>query len=345
MNVRTLLLGTAAALSLSAAGAQAAPFHGWYVSVEGGADWVQDSDFVNHFVGKSSFADRYSYKTGWAALASLGYSFNSHWRVEGEVGYRSNDVDQMFFAGHPSNVNGTLKELTLMANAIYDIPLTEKLDFSIGAGIGADNARLKSNVPANHFSDDTWDFAYQGIAGLNYQIGRRSQLFLNYRYLTVESPTFTHGPNEYDFDDLHKHTVTIGLRYDLSPDEEPAPPPPPPPPPMPQMEPTQFVIFFGFNKCNITSEADGVLSEAASSAKQHGSASVEIVGHTDTVGSPKYNQKLSECRAHAAAKNLEGKGVPAGAIQTSGKGENDLLIQTGDGVKEPQNRRDTITLH
>ena len=111
------------------------------------------------------------------------------------------------------------------------------------------------------------------------------------------------------------------------------------------MEPTQFVIFFGFNKCNITAEADGVLSEAARSAKDHGSASVEIVGHTDTVGSPRYNQRLSECRANAAATNLEGKGVPAGAIHASGVGKTDLLIQTGDGVKEPQNRRDTINLH
>ena len=66
----------------------------------------------------------------------------------------------------------------------------------------------------------------------------------------------------------------------------------------------------------------------------------QVVGHTDTVGSARYNQKLSECRANAAATNLEGKGVPDGAIHTSGKGKTDLLIQTGDGVKEPQNRRD-----
>ena len=111
------------------------------------------------------------------------------------------------------------------------------------------------------------------------------------------------------------------------------------------MRPTQFVIFFGFNKCNITSEADSVLAEAASTAKSMGSASVEIVGHTDTVGSAKYNKKLSECRAHAAEENLERKGVPGGAIHTSGVGKSDLLIQTGDGVKGPQNRRDTINLH
>ena len=107
----------------------------------------------------------------------------------------------------------------------------------------------------------------------------------------------------------------------------------------------QFIIFFGFNKCNITAEADSVLSEAASAAKSGGSASVTIVGHTDTVGSPAYNQKLSECRANAAKSNLVGKGVPEGAISASGKGESELMVQTGDGVKEPQNRRATIDLN
>jgi OOP family OmpA-OmpF porin len=104
-------------------------------------------------------------------------------------------------------------------------------------------------------------------------------------------------------------------------------------------------VFFGYNKCNITAEADAVLSEAASAAKSSGSASVRIVGHTDTSGSNAYNQKLSECRANAAKTNLVGKGVSEGSISTSGKGETELMVQTGDGVKEPQNRRATIDLN
>jgi OOP family OmpA-OmpF porin len=136
--------------------------------------------------------------------------------------------------------------------------------------------------------------------------------------------------------------VTIGFRYGYN--EPPAPPAEPPavaPPPAPK----QFIVFFGYNKCNITAEADAVLSEAASAAKSSGSASVRIVGHTDTSGSNAYNQKLSECRANAAKTNLVGKGVSEGSISTSGKGETELMVQTGDGVKEPQNRRATIDLN
>jgi OOP family OmpA-OmpF porin len=143
--------------------------------------------------------------------------------------------------------------------------------------------------------------------------------------------------------DEHNHTVTLGLRYGY---DDPPPPPSPPTPPVtpPPPAPKQFIIFFGFNKCNITAEADAVLSEAAAAAKSTGAAAVRIVGHTDTVGSNKYNQKLSECRANAAKSNLVGKGVPEGAISASGKGESELMVQTGDGVKEPQNRRATVDL-
>ena len=65
----------------------------------------------------------------------------------------------------------------------------------------------------------------------------------------------------------------------------------------------------------------------------------------DTSGSNAYNQKLSECRSDAVKTNLVGKGIGEGTISTSGKGEAELMVQTGDGVKEPQNRRATVDLN
>jgi outer membrane protein OmpA-like peptidoglycan-associated protein len=106
----------------------------------------------------------------------------------------------------------------------------------------------------------------------------------------------------------------------------------------------QFIVFFGFDRCDITAEADRVLSEAATAAKATGSASVRVVGHTDTSGSNGYNQRLSDCRANAAKANLAGKGIAESSISTSGRGEAELMVQTGDGVKEPQNRRATVDL-
>ncbi len=356
MKFRSLLLGAAAAMSFAGV-AQAEHFHGWYVGLEGGANWVADNNVT--FIGtfpttpfSASTRANMSFDTGWAVLATVGYGFGQHWRIEGEAGYRSNKIASAVTpSGSPIVSDGDLREMTLMANILYDIPITSRFMFTLGVGAGADYANLETSGP---FEDKDWFFAYQGEAGFSYALTSRTDLMLNYRYLRVVDPSFhdTIGPVNATIamDDIQKHTVTLGLRYALWAQEEEvqvAPPPPPPPPPAPPPPPptTHFIIFFGFNKCNITAEADGVLSEAAQAAKSMGSAAISIVGHTDTSGSPRYNQKLSECRSNAAKTNLVGKGIPDGAISASGKGETELMVQTGDGVKEPQNRRATVDLH
>ena len=82
-----------------------------------------------------------------------------------------------------------------------------------------------------------------------------------------------------------------------------------------------------------------VVAEAAADFQRSGQAQVEVVGHTDTSGSSAYNQKLSLRRADAVRAELERLGVPAAAIVSSGRGQDDLLVPTADHVREPQNRR------
>jgi opacity protein-like surface antigen len=310
-----------------ATSAQAADRHGWYFGLEGGIVHLDDND--------AYFGFKTQYERGWAGLAEVGYAFNGHWRVELEGGMRRNEIDKIQFFG--SIDQGDVRNYTGFINAIWDAPISNKWALSLGAGIGVDD--VYTNFFGSHSTDVV--LAAQGIAGLTYQMSTHWDLDLTYRYLWADSP------NEDMFGvsnkvDITKHTLSIGFRYGF---DEPPPPAPAAAPAMAPPPPAHFIIFFGFNKCNITAEADSVLSEAASAAKSMGSASVTIVGHTDTVGSTKYNQKLSECRANAAKSNLVGKGVPEGAISASGKGETELMVQTGDGVKEPQNRRATIDLH
>ena len=355
MRYKSALLVTVAAVSIAAASQSEARHNGWYVGLEAGANWVDDNDFFSGkrelpafsevaLIAPSFVSDQLSFDTGWAALATAGYAFDNNWRIEGELGYRKNDLelDQFFGGKAPSTVrtDGDLTEYTAMVNVIYDVPLTEKLSLNIGVGAGVDYADIDFKGAG---SDSDTNFAYQAIAGVTYEINKRLDLTLTYRYLHVESPDFNINGTPVQLDDVEKHTVTVGLRYDLYEDEAPLPPAPPVAPPLPPA-PQQFIIYFGFDKCDITPEADRVLSEAASTAKSQGSASVSIVGHTDTMGSVAYNQRLSECRANAAKTNLVGKGITAGSISTAGRGEGELLVKTGDSVKEPQNRRATIDL-
>jgi outer membrane protein OmpA-like peptidoglycan-associated protein len=351
MTTRSLLLGAVASLAFVSA-ATAYERNGWYIGLEGGGSWVDDLDGTRRFDPNppggpvATAPEGGPLETGWVALGTVGYGFRSNnFRVELEGGYRDNDLD-------PST-QGSLTEWSAMLNVLYDISLTERLGLSLGAGAGGDHFNLERTP--NNFDEADWQFAYQGIAGLNYMLTDRLDLFANYRYFRVNSPDLT-GPGNvgapvgtisYDFDDAVKHTATIGLRYHFgAPEAAPmmAPPPPPPPPAEPAAPPREFIVFFGHNKSNLTAEAQEVIRQAAAAAKQFGSATVTVVGHADRSGSPKYNQGLSQRRANTVKGALVAEGIDGGKITTSAKGESDPMVPTADGVREPQNRRVHINL-
>jgi hypothetical protein len=111
-----------------------------------------------------------------------------------------------------------------------------------------------------------------------------------------------------------------------------------------QTEPEQFVVFFPTNEATLGPDASRVVDEAAAAYQRTGIAQIEVTGHTDTVGSAAYNLALSERRAAAVADELIRRGVPATDIFTVGRGEEDLLVPTGDGVDEPRNRQVEIVV-
>jgi OOP family OmpA-OmpF porin len=352
MKLKAMLLGTALTAAFAVTADAAASNRGWYVGVEAGANWMQDVEDNVTIVGNPVTTLDVDFDTGWAAIATVGYAFwESNWRVELEAAYRANDIDAAVFRVAPSITadggGADFDEASLMVNALYDIELTDRLTFSIGAGAGMAHSHVDAPNAIIPVDDSDWSFAWQGIAGLSYEVTDRLDLTLNYRYHRVEDgPEFsTLGFVGNHFDNTENHTVTIGLRWDLSPDEEPRAAPAPQPPPVPVTSaPREFIIFFAFNKSNLTPEAHRVVEEAAAAAKQYGSARILITGHTDTSGSSRYNMRLSMRRANAAKAGLVSEGISPSMITTNGKGETELLVQTADGVKEPQNRRAAIEL-
>ncbi len=108
--------------------------------------------------------------------------------------------------------------------------------------------------------------------------------------------------------------------------------------------PKNFIVYFGFDKTNLTDVARATIDEVVAAVNAMGTTALSLVGHTDTVASVGYNQALSEARARRVSDALSTRGVPAGAMTLAGRSENDLAIATGDNVREPLNRRVQITL-
>ena len=161
-------------------------------------------------------------------------------------------------------------------------------------------------------------------------------------------------------------SITLGLRYAFGPAAAPPPMPEPEPTPMPEPEPApapapmpepapvpepparmmqEFIVYFPWDEYYLTTEAQTVVQEAANYAAAGQTASVVVVGHADTSGSAAYNIRLSERRAKTVAEALVGLGVPQSTISADWRGETENAVATGDGVREPLNRRATITVN
>jgi hypothetical protein len=100
-----------------------------------------------------------------------------------------------------------------------------------------------------------------------------------------------------------------------------------------------YVVLFPFDQSTLDATARATISSAAEGFKHTGSAQISVQGHTDTAGNSDYNQALSERREQAVTRELVRLGVPESAISGSAVGETEPAVQTGDNVREAQNRR------
>ena len=128
----------------------------------------------------------------------------------------------------------------------------------------------------------------------------------------------------------------------------PAPATPAPATPEPQssssaQSPT-YVVNFAFNSTALTPHDMDVLQQTIADARAGGQPKIEVVGHTDTSGGEDYNLHLSIRRAEVVRDALVALGARREAIEARGVGETDLAVQTGNGVRNPENRRSVITL-
>ncbi len=354
MSMRAAILAAAAALMLpSLALAQMPP--GYYASMAGGANLTTDSDITG--TGINLTAD---FNNGWGLAGAVGYKYRSGLRVEGEISFRDNEADRV---GSSTTNNGDVHSFGFMGNVLYDFGDGMIVPY-IGAGIGFANVSFDAITPVGGSVVDDNDtvLAYQGIAGLAVPLNDLVAISLDYRYFATMDPDFTTDSGTSVEGEYANHTFMVGLRFSFgspkpapSPVAQPAPPPrpkpvarakpAPAPAPAPKPRPApkpmtrSFIVFFDWDKSNITPEANRVLRQAAANARTGGVTRITLTGHADRSGPVRYNMRLSLRRANSVKRKLRGLGVPVKSMVVIGRGETQPLVPTPDGVREAQNRR------
>jgi len=377
MSFRKLLLASTIMLVPGVAGAQTlfaqGPNHvrGVYIAAGAGLNWLQatDLDATGTLADSLRLSGRpvtgeVEYDLGWVGVVSLGYGFGNGVRLEVEGNYRQNDVDQISGFGGTSGASGTAASYGVMANVFYDFDFgwnVGGLGFMPYVGVGAGYVwrefdDVRARVFGGRVRSDGSDgrFAYQAIAGFAVPLNNIAPglaFTTEYRFLGTlkqEIDTFSErdafgvqrrGTESENFN----HSILIGLRYAFNA----APPAPPVVAPAPAAAPAPartFLVFFDWNRADLTERARQIIGEAATNAQRGSVSRIEVSGHADRSGTPQYNQRLSERRAQAVAAELERRGIPRSGITIQGFGESRPLVPTADGVREPQNRRVEIVL-
>jgi len=131
------------------------------------------------------------------------------------------------------------------------------------------------------------------------------------------------------------------------PVKETPPPPPvaqvPPPPPPPPSPGTKMVVLLGpnfdFDKTTLKPDGKRKVDEAVKVMKANPSLRVSVEGHTDSIGSDAYNQRLSERRAKAVRDYMVEQGIDTDRITTHGWGEAKPVATNKTEEGRAQNRR------
>jgi len=342
-------------LGLAVLAAIASPFAaaddmGWYGGVNVGQSRakIDDGGITSKLLGSglaTSSISNDDRDTGYKIFG--GYKFNRNFAVEG--GYF--DLGRFGFSATTvpaGTLNGNIRLKGLNLDAVGILPITEK--FSVFGRVGVDYAEARDsfsgtgavNVLNPNPSKRAANIKFGG--GLQYDFTEALAMRLEAERYRIDDAVGNKG----DID-----LVSVGLVYRFggktpapvpraetvaaAPVAEPvaaAPPPPPPPVVMPRA-PSKVTFsadsLFAFGKADVSPAGKQELDRFAADLRGVDFDVITVTGHTDRIGSHKYNMDLSTRRAEAVKNYLvESAGIPDGKIAARGTDGSEPVTKPGE---------------
>jgi OmpA-OmpF porin, OOP family len=324
------------ATALAVAGI-ALPLHaeGPYAGFAGGGNFPRDQRLGN---GQGTV----EFEEGPLGVFGVGYALRSGLRPELELGIRDNDTDS------PGESSGEVE--SMMANLWYDLPapgFAPRLRPFIGVGAGTaevDFNGIVDDLGATHGGRESVT-AYQGGAGIGYDVRPNLTLSAAYRYLETEPEHFTTGG---DSSRYRSDAVLLGMHLGFGGRDKPSPVAEAPRAAEPQAEVAAFEtvvlrgVNFQFDEAELTPPARETLDELAARLQSHQNVRVLVEGHADAFGSDAYNLELGRKRAEAVREYLVKHGVPAEGIEVVSRGESEPAASNATEEGRAMNRRTEI---
>lgn len=217
---RMLLLASAAWVPAISASADQAGGH-FYFSTDVGVSLMQDVD-IDAFLGLPADGTA-SFDPGVRFGLAGGYAFPSRsarlvWRAELESGLAYNQADELSGPGGSVSLDASLYQIPVLANVILDIKATPKLTPYVGVGGGVAFAHLDFDGVADlagDASDTETVGAFQGLAGLRWALGSRSELGLAYRFLGTGEPSWDLSGAEVGAGSLFSHSIVASFKFNF----------------------------------------------------------------------------------------------------------------------------------
>jgi len=103
-------------------------------------------------------------------------------------------------------------------------------------------------------------------------------------------------------------------------------------------------LLFDFNKANIKPEHVQEINRLAKQLNKYDLHKLKIVGHTDDIGNPEYNQKLSEERAQSVASIFVQQGFKQNDLTAVGRGSSQPFVPNTSDENHPSNRRVAVII-